>query len=103
MKAAAQEQPKGILILEVPLLYETRMERLCDLVWVVWVDSETQIKRLMARDGISRTDALKRIESQMPLDEKARRADLLINNNGSPDEMRQFIIDHYHQIAREYE
>ena len=103
MKAAAQEQPKGILILEVPLLYETRMERLCDLVWVVWVDSETQIKRLMARDGISRTDALKRIESQMPLDEKARRADLLIHNNGSPDEMRQFIIDHYHQIAREYE
>lgn len=100
LKAAAQEQADGILILEVPLLYETNMERLCDWVWVVWVDEETQIQRLMNRDGISRTDALKRMESQMPLDEKARRADLVINNNGSPDQMRQFIIDHYQRIAK---
>ncbi|NLO21827.1 MAG: dephospho-CoA kinase [Syntrophomonadaceae bacterium] len=100
LKAAAQEQADGFLILEVPLLYETNMERLCDLVWVVWVDSDTQIRRLMNRDGISRTDALRRIESQMPLDEKARRADLVINNNGSPEQMRQFIIDNYHLIAQ---
>ena len=45
------------------------MDRICDEVWVVWVDEETQIQRLMKRDGLSREDALKRIDAQMSLDE----------------------------------
>ncbi len=100
LKGAAQEHPEGILVLEVPLLYETHMEGLCDMVWVVWVDLETQIHRLMLRDGISREDALRRIGSQMPLDEKAKRADLLIDNAGSIDKMKQFIIDNYNRIVK---
>lgn len=102
LKSAAQEEPDRVLVLEVPLLYETNMERLCDWVWVVWVDAETQIQRLMNRDGISRADALSRIGSQMPLDEKARRADLVIDNSGTPDQMRQFIIDNYKRIQGQY-
>ena len=81
-----QEQPNAIVVMEIPLLYETRMEKLFDQVWVVWVDRETQIKRLMARDAIDRSDAISRIDSQMPLDEKARRADLVIDNCGSIEE-----------------
>jgi len=81
-----QEQPEAIVVMEIPLLYETRMEKLFDQVWVVWVDRETQIKRLMARDAIDRSDAISRIDSQMPLDEKARRADLVIDNCGSIEE-----------------
>jgi len=81
-----QEQPEAIVVMEIPLLYETRMEKLFDQVWVVWVDRETQIKRLMARDAIDRSDAISRIYSQMPLDEKARRADLVIDNCGSIEE-----------------
>ncbi len=102
LQSAAQEEPDRVLVLEVPLLYETNMERLCDWVWVVWVDAETQIQRLMNRDGISRADALSRIGSQMPLDEKARRADLVIDNSGTPDQMRQFIIDNYKRIQGQY-
>ncbi|MDD2509879.1 MAG: dephospho-CoA kinase [Syntrophomonas sp.] len=81
-----QEQPAAIVVMEIPLLYETRMEKLFDQVWVVWVDRDTQIERLMARDAIDRSDAIRRIDSQMPLNEKARRADLLIDNRGSIEE-----------------
>ncbi|KUG03889.1 dephospho-coa kinase [hydrocarbon metagenome] len=98
LKRTALEHPQGVLVLEVPLLYETNMESLCDMVWVVWVDLETQISRLMKRDGISREDALRRIRSQMSLDEKAQRADLLIDNTGSAEKMRQFIIDNFNRI-----
>ncbi len=100
LKQAGREHPTGVLVLEVPLLYETNMQVLCDMVWVVWVDLETQVTRLMHRDGISREDALRRIQSQMPLDEKAQRADLIICNTGSPDKMRQFIIDNYNGIVK---
>jgi dephospho-CoA kinase len=102
IKNAAREHPDGILILEVPLLYETGMESLCDLVWVVWVDHETQIRRLMLRDGISRENAVLRIQSQMLLDEKAQRADLVIDNNGSPEKMKQFLIDNYYRIVKSF-
>lgn len=78
--------PDAIVVLEVPLLYETFMERMCDEVWVVWVDRETQLKRLIARNCYSEEEAIRRIESQIPLDEKARRADVVIDNRGTVEE-----------------
>lgn len=95
MRSVRDNHPGAILILEVPLLYETYMDKICDEVWVVWVDHETQIKRLMARDGISREDALKRINTQMPLDEKARRADVVIDNRFSVEETRQAVTRYF--------
>lgn len=86
LKRIKEEQPEAVVFMEVPLLYETHMEKLCREVWVVWVDSETQITRLMARDNIGREDALRRIASQMPLEEKAKRADRIIDNTGSIEE-----------------
>ena len=62
------EQPDAVVVLEVPLLYETNMDKLCQQVIVVYVDRETQIKRLMKRDNISCEDAVKRINAQMPMD-----------------------------------
>ena len=78
--------PEAIVVLEVPLLYETFMERMCDEVWVVWVDRETQIKRLMGRNNYSEEEAIRRIESQISLDEKARRANVVIDNRGTVEE-----------------
>jgi dephospho-CoA kinase len=78
--------PNAIVVFEVPLLYETFMERMCDEVWVVWVDYETQLKRLIDRNHYSPEEAKRRIDSQIPLDEKARRADVIINNRGSIEE-----------------
>lgn len=71
------------VVLDIPLLYETGGESLCDLVLVVYVDPNTQLRRLMARNHLSETEAEARISSQMPLHEKMQRADIVINNSGT--------------------
>ncbi len=83
IRDVSAEKPEAILILEVPLLFEVGMDRMCDQIWVVWVDKETQIDRLMNRENISRADAIKRINSQMDLDQKAELADFVIDNSNS--------------------
>lgn len=93
--------PYAVVFLEVPLLYETHMERICDEVWVVWVDRETQIQRLMNRNGFTREEAIIRIEAQMPLDEKARRADLLLDNRASLEETIRIASSYYNAILEE--
>lgn len=94
-------QPDAVVFLEVPLLYETHIERICDEVWVVWVDEETEIQRLMNRDGLSREDAIKRIDAQMPLDEKARRADFVIDNRFSIEETIASATRYYNESLRQ--
>ncbi|WP_320045806.1 dephospho-CoA kinase [uncultured Ilyobacter sp.] len=72
-----------ILVFDIPLLFEAKMENLCDKVIVVYVDSETQIKRVMERDGSKRETAVNIIKNQMPLSEKLKRADIKIKNDGT--------------------
>jgi len=86
LRVIRKRDPDAIVVMEIPLLYEANLEGFCDEVWVVWVDRETQIKRLMKRDGLDRNDAIKRINAQIPLDEKARRADIVIDNSKSIEE-----------------
>lgn len=90
--------PNAIVVLEVPLLYETFMDRMCDEVWVVWVDRETQIKRLIGRNNYSEEEAIRRIESQIPLDEKARRADVVIDNRGTVEETMRTAAKYFNAI-----
>lgn len=98
LRKISMEKPEAIVILEVPLLYETNMDKLCQQVIVVWVDRETQIKRLMEREKLSCEDAIKRVDSQMPLDEKARRADFVIDNRGSMVETKEKATIYYNEI-----
>ncbi|MBP8820054.1 MAG: dephospho-CoA kinase [Syntrophomonadaceae bacterium] len=92
------EQPDAIVILEVPLLYETNMDKLCQQVVVVYVDRETQIQRLMKRDNMSYADAVKRVDTQMPMDEKVRRADFVIDNRSSMEETKEKATKYYNEI-----
>ena len=71
------------VLVEVPLLYEVQWEVLFDTVIVVYADYETCLKRLMARDGLTRNAAVIELESQMPLSEKVVQADHVIDNSGS--------------------
>lgn len=84
--AAALEAMRGrgarAAVLDVPLLYEAGWQTLADEVWVVYVDRETQLQRLMRRNRLKRAQALARVASQMDLAEKARRADFVVDNNG---------------------
>ena len=73
-----------LIVLDLPLLYEHGYESNVDAVMVVYVDTETQKDRLLNRNkDLSEKDAMNRINSQLPLSEKAKRADVVIDNNGS--------------------
>ncbi|MGA7828918.1 MAG: dephospho-CoA kinase [Geobacteraceae bacterium] len=95
-----EEKRKGtnIVFYVVPLLLETGLSSTVDEVWVVYVDEEKQIERLMKRDGIAREEALRKIAAQMPLDEKAAYADVVIDNNGLPEETARSVTVEWERL-----
>ncbi|NKE69377.1 dephospho-CoA kinase [Candidatus Manganitrophus noduliformans] len=78
-RAIAAAHPEAVILFDVPLLIETGAHREMDLVIVVYADRATQIERLIERDGLTREEAERRIDAQMPLDEKRRFADEIID------------------------
>jgi len=78
-KQAALNDPRAIVIYDVPLLFEAGIDKRVDVTIVVTADREIQIARLRKRNGLSRAEALRRIKSQMPLAEKRRRADYVLD------------------------
>ncbi len=80
-----EKEPDRLVVADIPLLYESGLDKLYAFedVLVVYVPREVQLERLMARDGMSREDAERRIDAQMPIEEKRKRADVVIDNSGS--------------------
>ncbi|ESQ51186.1 hypothetical protein EUTSA_v10017203mg [Eutrema salsugineum] len=76
-----------VIVVDIPLLFEAKMDKWTKPIVVVWVSEETQLKRLMERDGLSEEDARNRIMAQMSLDSKRSKADVVIDNNGGLDEL----------------
>lgn len=72
--------PHAIVFADVPLLFEGGMQHLFDLTILVMIEPEEQIERLMTRSGVSRQDAESRLKSQMPIHDKIRLADIVIEN-----------------------
>lgn len=75
-----------------PLLFEAGITSRVHEVWVVYVDRETQLKRLMARDHLSREAALSRIASQMPMEEKKRLGKVVIDNRGGKEDLEAQVL-----------
>lgn len=78
-----------IVVLDIPLLYEGNLEHTVNQILVVYVDKETQLKRLMDRNKLTEKEARDRISSQLPLEKKKERADLIIDNTGDLDASRE--------------
>ncbi|XP_047055797.1 dephospho-CoA kinase [Lolium rigidum] len=85
------------IVVDIPLLFETKMDRWTHPVIVVWVDPKTQIERLMSRDGCSEEQAQSRINAQLALDWKKSEADIVINNSGSMDDMKE----QFHEVLKQ--
>ncbi|SDD39979.1 dephospho-CoA kinase [Terribacillus halophilus] len=77
------------VVLDIPLLFEGDQLHLVDKVVVVSVDFDVQLERLMHRNNLTEQAALDRIASQMPLADKAAKADAVIDNNGSIDDTKE--------------
>ncbi|WP_173915871.1 dephospho-CoA kinase [Halobacillus sp. Marseille-Q1614] len=74
------------VVLDIPLLFESKLTDYVDRTLVVYVDSETQLKRLMARDESKEAEAMERIRSQIPASKKAEWADAVIDNSGTREQ-----------------
>ena len=94
------EEMEDIFFMDLPLLFELQYEDWFDQIWLVDVTEETQLSRLMTRNGLSQEEAEKRIAAQLSLQEKRKRADELIDNNGSLEETRQQIRDALQKLER---
>jgi dephospho-CoA kinase len=96
---AARQSGPGVLIVDIPLLFENERTDRVETVIVVWVDTETQLRRLVERDELSEHDARQRIAAQIPLDEKRARADVVIDNSGSRENTRRQVDAIYRRYA----
>jgi dephospho-CoA kinase len=82
LDALTAQRFRGLVIFDAPVIVESGAWRTMDRLVVVVADEPTQIARLMARDGIGRPEALQRVHSQMPLEDKARLAHYVVDNSG---------------------
>ena len=93
-------ETKDIFFMDLPLLFELQYEDWFEQIWLVDVTEETQLSRLMTRNALSQEEAEKRIAAQLSLQEKRKRSDVLIDNNGSLEETRQQIRNALQKLER---
>jgi dephospho-CoA kinase len=86
-------------IADIPLLYEVGRDRDFDTVIVAACTTETQLRRLMARDNLSESEARQRIGAQLPIEEKIRRADHVIHTNETYAETDRQVRDVLHKLV----
>jgi len=80
-----------VVAIEAAVLFEAGWQDLTDEVWVVQVPEAIAMERLMARNGFSAEDARSRIQAQLSNDERARRANVIIDNSGTVEEARRHV------------
>ena len=87
------------VVFDVPLLFESGWDKNVDRIWTVYVLPDTQRKRLAKRDGLTETEISARIASQLPIGEKAKRSDVVINNEGDLTETFRQVEAAWREVA----
>ena len=90
-----EKHPEDVVIFDVPLLIECGWQDVTDEVWLVTAPIEERIRRIALRDGMDEVQAMERIKAQMPDEEKAKYADVIINNGGSIRELENTVAKLY--------
>ncbi|ETI68534.1 dephospho-CoA kinase [Neobacillus vireti] len=90
---AAKQNGESVIVLDIPLLFESKLTYMVDKTILVYVDDDTQLQRLIDRNQLSNDDAEARVRSQMPLANKIKLADEVIDNNGTLEETKKQLTD----------
>lgn len=96
--AAAAADGFAVIVLDAPLLIEVGWHTRVDAVWVVYVNEQTQLKRLMARDNSDQEAAQARINAQLSLTKKLNYADVVINNDDAIEITRKNVLKAWKEI-----
>lgn len=86
LKIFGESKDKCVFV-SIPLLFETGFDKLFDKIIFVQCNDELRLKRLMKRNNFTKEQALKRMNSQLPQDEKIKKSDFVIHNNSSKEEL----------------
>lgn len=100
---AFQKAGRKIVVLDVPLLFESGMDRLAELTLVVKASAQIQKARALKRGRISFQEARQRMRYQLPLSEKIRRADLVVDNGGPIKVTRKRVKEIWNMLNRRYQ
>lgn len=98
-----QSQPDKLIIVDIPLLYESNMQSMFDGVIVVYIPRALQMVRLMKRDGLSEEQAIQRLNAQMNIEDKRLKADYVIHNAGDMEQTEQQVLALMKQLQNEKE
>ena len=98
LKRIAMNSPDAIVILDVPLLFEAGLEKGLAEVIVVYAPQATQLQRLKARDNLTDTQALSRINSQMSIEDKKNRGTIVIDNSSDKNSTRKQALDVFRRL-----
>ena len=99
LEAYAAGHPRGVAVVEAAILVETGSYRDYEKLIVAVCSVEQQIERAMARDGVTREEVLERLSRQMPLEEKVKYADYLVDTSGSKEETQARVRTIYEKLA----
>ncbi|MBG9988979.1 dephospho-CoA kinase [Aerococcaceae bacterium DSM 111176] len=89
----AREEGKEIVFIDIPLFYEVDPDLKFDEVWLVYVPENIQLERLMARNTLSEEEAMARIKSQISIEDKRQKADVILDNSEERSKLYQQIND----------
>lgn len=81
-----------VVVLDAPVLFEQGYEKMVDYLMVIKTSAQIQVERLMQRDSLNEVDAQKRIQAQMPIEEKVKKADIVIDTSGTIEETRSQVV-----------
>ncbi|HHY03867.1 MAG TPA: dephospho-CoA kinase [Thermoanaerobacterales bacterium] len=96
-----EKNNKSVVVIDAPLLLETGLDVLVDEVWLVVVDEQTQLKRLISREeDLGVDEAYARIKSQMSLQDKKKLADRLIDNSGTIGETKEQLDKIWEEVVK---
>jgi dephospho-CoA kinase len=100
LRKLAMSKPESVVLLDVPLLLETGMDKGLAEVIVVYAPAAVQRRRLMLRDGFSADQAQARIDAQMPMEQKRSRATVVIDNGGDLAETEKQAMAIYRDLVQ---
>ncbi len=93
---------KPVIVLDVPLLFETGMDQLVDVTIVVKVNKKLQMTRCLKQHHLIRAQALQRIRRQWSMTQKVQRADIIVENGGTIKETEKLVKEIWEMINRRY-
>lgn len=90
----------AVILSDIPLLFEVKMQSIFDLILLIFISPEEQITRLMARNGFSLEEARARLKSQMPITDKVSLADMIIDNQGTMADTEKKVQEAWQELLR---